>query len=315
MIHSPVIGRGVTVAVYRILWVVAILLVIAMPLIIVGRRDVWLGPALFDDEHPLTHPLIVVDGNVTIRSGLSNPLVVVAGNLTIDGGAGDDVVVIGGNVFLTDRTVVDGDVVAVMGQVFRAPGAIVRGLVGSTVRDPTDGARYPTIEAVDLLSQVRLGLATGLGLLLLCLVVAAVLPWSVVVTAATARRYPVRSTLAALTAVVVIPLLLLPLVLSLVGLPVAIVLSFGALAVWLVGLNGAGYLVGRRILSQRSGHRGYLTVLIVGLAPILIVLAIPVVGPVIVGGIGLLGSGARIVSFVETDRATDAVDSIARAAG
>jgi hypothetical protein len=314
VIQSPLISRGATIATYRILWLVAILLVFAMPVVIIARRDVWLGPATFDDAHPLTHPLIVVGGDVVIRSGVVYPLVVLTGNLLVDGRVQDDLVVVGGNVSLTDRTVVDGDLVAIVGQISRAPGSQVRGLLGGRIVESADGPAYPAIETVDLMSQVRLGLATGLGLLLLCLVVAAALPWSVVVTAATARRYPIRSALAALTAVVVIPLLLLPLVLSLVGLPVAIVLSFGALGVWLVGLTAAGYLVGRKILRWRAQSPGYLTALIVGLAPILLVLAVPLIGPIVVGSIGILCGGARIVSFVETDRASDAMTSIAGAA-
>jgi hypothetical protein len=223
----------------------------------------------------------------------------------------DDVVVVDGNVPLSDRSVVDGDLVALIGQVYRAPGALVHGLLGGTVRAADDSSVSSPLHSVDLLSQVRFGLATGLGLLLLCLCVAAVLPWSVVVSAATGRRYPIRSALAALTAVLLVPLLLLPLILSLVGLPIAIVLSFGALATWLVGLSASGYLVGRWLLRARIEQPGYLTALLVGLAPILLLLTIPLVGPVVVGGIGLLGGGARIVSFVETDRATDALDTLA----
>jgi hypothetical protein len=313
MIQAPVISRRAAIATYRILWLVAILLIFAMPVVIIARRDVWLGPATFDAAHPLTHPLILVGGDVTLSGGVDFPLVIVKGNLAVDGTVQDDVVVVDGNVSLTDRTVVDGDLVAVIGQIYRAPGATVHGLLGGTVRESDDNPISPPIKSVDLVSQVRFGLAIGLGLLLLCLCVAAVLPWSVVVSAATARRFPVRSTLAAVTAVVLIPLLLLPLILSLVGLPVAVVLSFGALAVWLVGLSAAGYLVGRWLLRRRAEPPGYLTALLVGLTPILLVLAVPLIGPVIVGGIGILGGGARIVSFVETDRATDALDSLAGA--
>jgi hypothetical protein len=138
------------------------------------------------------------------------------------------------------------------------------------------------------------------------------LPWSIVVTAATTRYMPLRSALAALTGVVVVPLLALPLVLSLIGLPLALLLGLGAAVVWLVGLTAAGLLVGRWILNEGSRTHGYLRVVLVGLAPILLALAVPVLGPLFVGAIGFWGAGARMVSFVEKGRAVDAMEAIAR---
>lgn len=313
MSQLPALSRQAATWSYRLLWLLAILLVGTMPLIIVARGEVSFGPVSFDQSNRLGHSLIVLGGDVTLRSGVDFPLVVILGDVTVDGAVKSDLVVVGGNVFLSHQAEVDGDLVALVGQVFKASGATVHGTVGANVHDWTDLSRTsPPLDEVDLLRQVRLGLATGLGLLLLCLVVAAFLPWSIVVTAATARQYPIRSGLAAITGVVVVPLLLLPLILSLVGLPIALAISFGALAVWLIGLNAAGFLVGRRLLGERSQKRGFFPVLVVGLAPILLVLAVPVLGPLVVGAIGVLGAGARIVSFVERERATDALEAMAR---
>lgn len=311
MIEPRVFSRGAITWTYRILWLIAILLVGAMPLVIFERGDVWLGPATFDDAHAMQHPLIVVDGEVNIHSAIDYPLVVVLGNVMIDAPVHNDLVAVGGNVLLGPRAAVDGDLVALVGQVFRAPGATVNGTIGADVRDWSARTDRPAIQQVDLVRQVRFGLATGFGLLLLCLVVGAFLPWSIVVSAATARRYPIRSALAALTSLVALPLVLLPLVLSLVGLPIAFVVGCGALVVWLVGLTAAGYLVGRRLLGDDSARRGFLPVVVVGLAPVLLALGIPVLGPLLVGAIGFLGAGARIVSFVERERASAALEAMA----
>ena len=314
MIDLPSLSHQATTWTYRVLWLIAILIASAMPLVIVARGDVLLGPARFDDSHRLDHSAIILGGDVAIDTVVEYPIVVVGGNLTVLGTINNDVVVVGGNVFLGGSALVDGDLVTIVGRVYRASGASVRGTLGGTVHAWANEVPPPPLEQVNLIGQVRLGLAMGFGLLLLCLVVSAALPWSIVVTAATARRFPVRSALAAATSVVALPLVLLPLVLSLVGLPIAIVISFGALAVWLVGLAAAGYLVGRRILRQRAEPRGFLLVLIVGLAPILLILAVPVVGPLAVGTIGFLGAGARIVSFVERERALQALEAIGPAA-
>jgi len=312
MIAPPILSRNASVWTYRLLWLVAICLVAAMPLVIVARGDVWLGPARFAGGERLFHPLIVVDGDVAVDSGTAAPLIVLGGDVVVKGTVNDDLVTVGGNVYLDHNAVVTGTLVTLAGQTYRAPGARVDGLGAASVRPWRD---YPltnrTIERVDLLAQVRLGLAAGLGLLLLCLVVAALLPWSIVVTAATTRYMPVRSALAALTGVVVVPLLLLPLVLSLVGLPLAFLLGIGAAVVWLVGLTAVGLLVGRWILDGDPRTHGYLRVILVGLAPILLALAVPVLGPLFVGAVGFLGAGARMVSFVEKERAVDAMEAIA----
>ena len=310
MIHLGSISGNPSTWLYRGLWLVAILLACAMPLVIIARGNVAFGPAQFDQSHALDHSIIILGGDVAIDTTVAYPIVVVAGNLSVTGQVHSDVVVVGGNVFLGQSAVIDGDLVTIVGQVYRASGAAIRGTLGGTVHAWANEVPPPPLEQVDLIRQVRLGLATGFGLLLLCLVVSAALPWSIVVTAATARRFPIRSALAAATSVVALPLLLLPLVLSLIGLPVAVVIGFGAIVVWLVGLAAAGYLVGRRILVPANPPRGFLLVLIVGLAPILLILAVPVVGPLLVGTIGFLGGGARIVSFVEHERALQALESI-----
>lgn len=49
-----------------------------------------------------------------------------------------------------------------------------------------------------------------------------------------------------------------------------------------------------------------------GLTPILLVLAVPVLGPLVVGAVGVLGAGARIVAFVERERAVDAIATVVR---
>jgi hypothetical protein len=319
MLSSPPLTRTVVVWTYRLLWLVAILLVLLMPLVIVQRGDVWLGPARFDAAHQLSHPTIVVGGPVAIQSGVYDPLVVILGSVEVSGPVGDDLVVVGGDVFLRPTAVIQGSLVDLLGQTYRAPGAVIAGTVGTSVRSWTAPAMgsppaVVPLHRVDLVAQVRFGLAASVGLLLLCLTVAAVLPWSVIVTAAAARHNPIRSALAGLTGLVIVPLLMLPLTLSLVGVPLALALGGATFIVWLVGLDAAGLLVGRRLIRARRGRAAMFRVLIVGLAPMLLVLAIPVLGPIIVGAAGILGAGARMLSFVERERAVEALAALAEPA-
>lgn len=313
MIPFPAVSRSAAVWAYRSLWLLAVLLALAMPAMILLRGDVWLGSATFDATNRPNHSLIVVDGDVSLQEGMDYPLVVILGNVQIDGPMHDVLVTVGGNVFLGRHAVVDEAIVVLGGQVFRAPGAVIQGTVGANLRDWSEGQLIGrSIERVNLVRQVQLGLAAGLGLLLVCLVVVAAVPWSVVVTAATTRQYPIRSGLAGLTGLVAVPFVVLPLTLSLIGLPLAVLLSLGTVLTWLIGLTGVGFMLGRCLLGSRPEHTSYLRVLIVGLTPILLVLAVPVLGPLVVGVAGVLGAGARIVSFVERERAVDAIATVVR---
>lgn len=309
----PTMSRSAATWTYRFLWLLAMLLTLAMPLVILLRGDVAIGSVVFDVGARPTHPLVVVDGDVTLRTTVSYPVIVVRGNVYVDGALNDDLIAVAGDVFLDPHSRVDGNLVVLGGKVYRAPGATVQGTVGATVRK-WDGRKVPsfrgTIGRVDLVRQVRLGFVSGLALLVLCLMLAVALPWSIVVTAATGRRYPIRSALAGTTGLLAVPFLLLPLALSLVGLPLAVLLSFGAILVWLAGLTAAGFLVGRRLVGRTRRQTALLRVMIVGLTPILLVLAVPFIGPLFVGAIGVLGAGARIVSFVERERALDAIDAV-----
>lgn len=308
MIQPPAISRTAVVWAYRSLWLLAVLLALAMPFLILLRGDLWLGPADIDAANSPGHSLVVVGGDVSVQEGMDYPLVVILGDVRVAGPMANALVVLGGNVYLDRSAIVDDAIVVLDGQVFRAPGAMIQGTIGASVRDWTGQREVGrSLGDVDLMRQSRLGLAAGLGLLLVCLAVVALLPWSVVMTAATCRRYPIRSGLAGLTGVLAVPFVVLPLTLSLVGLPLAILLGFGAVLLWLVGLTALGFMIGQRLLGRRPERSSFLRVLIVGLAPILLALAVPVLGPLVVGAAGVLGAGARIVSFVERERAVDAL--------
>lgn len=310
-LRDPASRRRTVTWTYRLLWLSAFILILAMPLVIVLRGDVWLGPATFDANSAPDHPLVVLRGDVTIHSEIHAPLVVLDGDVRVDAPLRDDLVVIVGDVLLDRHAEVDGSVVAIAGQVYRSPEAIVRGVLGARVRDWNE--RPPPsrpIERVNLARQIQVGLAAGLALLMLSLVVATLLPWSIVQSAATLRRFPIRSALAGATGAVLAPLMLLPLTLSLIGLPLALILSAGAVVIWFVGLAASGLLLGRWVLSDGAECRSLTQEIVVGLAAILLLLAIPVLGPLVVGVVGLLGAGGRIVSFVERDRVADALGAL-----
>ena len=127
MIDLPSLSHQASTWTYRVLWLIAILIAGAMPLVIVARGDVLLGPTRFDESHSLDHSAIILGGDVVIDTVVEYPIVIVGGDLTVLGTVNNDVVVVGGNVFLAGSAVVDSDLVTIVGQVYRASGAAIRG--------------------------------------------------------------------------------------------------------------------------------------------------------------------------------------------
>src|SRR5438309_225541 len=103
-----------------------LLLISAMvPFVAIARGAVDFGPRHVAQNDVLGHPLLVVGGSVVISGETRAPLLVVFGNIVNYGRAGDDLVAVGGDVRLAAGSVVDGDVVALGGRIFRADNAIV----------------------------------------------------------------------------------------------------------------------------------------------------------------------------------------------
>jgi hypothetical protein len=218
----------------------------------------------------------------------------------VSGHAQDDLRAIGGRVFVQRDARVDGDVVSLLGGIYEAPHATVAGRAGGALHRwngvPVGGHRNLL---GFLVRTVRLGMAAGLALLLIGTCLTIVFPWQIVLISSTLRSSPVKSSVAGLLSLTTFVFLVVPLGLSLAGLPFALLLTGAASLAWLFGLTAAAVLLGR-MLSRRPVSLLWATA--GGLVLLAVSMAVPLAGPLAVALTGLMGAGALAVALFSRAR-------------
>jgi hypothetical protein len=191
-------------------------------------------------------------------------------------------------------------VLSIAGGIYKARHVTVSGRLGGALHawdgTPTRGRPSPGTLAF---LNVRLGLAAGLALLLIGICLIAVFPWQVVLIATTLRGEPLKSAAAGLTNLIIFVFLVAPLGLSLAGLPFALLLTAAAVLAWLFGLTAAAVVLGRLLA------RGTVSLVWAAGAGLLLLacsLAIPLLGPLAISAIGLIGTGALAVALISRTR-------------
>lgn len=253
--------------------------------------------------------LLALGCNVTIEQGatIQGDLVLFGGNASIAGTIGTNIASFGGNVALDSTAVVNGEITSVGGNVNRAAGAVVQGGVNST------GGNAPRIRPVQPVPPIPpagpfsrtfdfgLGLIGGvitalafaaLGALV---VIFAPEPTRRVGNAVTAKPLNVAG-VGCLT-LFLLPILMLLLVITLIGIPVALVIGFIAFVAWVFGWIALGYLTGEKIL-QAFKARDILPVVAVILGVVILTLISQIMwlGWIVSFVGGLLGIGAIVLT-------------------
>jgi len=284
-------------------WLILLGLSAALPLSAVFGGVIHVGTHPLVYRQPVDKPLIAIGTDVTLARGARAPVVTVFGNIHASDSARDDLVALDGQIFLDSSARVQRDVLAIFGAVYKAPGASVNGRLGGALHAWNGSSNVGSgHDLVGLLANsIRLGLAAGLALLLAgtCLVV--VFPWQVVLISSTLRGSPLKSIAAGVMILLTFSFLVVPLGLSLAGLPFALLLSAAAILAWLFGMAAAAVLVGRFLAH---GPVSLLWAAAAGLIGLAAVMAVPVVGPLLVTLTGLSGAGALAVALVSRARPT-----------
>jgi uncharacterized RDD family membrane protein YckC len=251
-------------------------------------------------------------GNTHVTGPVKESVFSIFGSVYIDGPVGDDVVAVFGNVELGPHADVRGDVSAVLGSVTRDPAALVHGdvnSVGGTVGGI--GWLQPWIEHCLLygrpLALVRgIGWAWGLalGFLALYVCLALLLPGGVSRCVTTLETEPGMSLVAALLTLLLIPITLVLLCITVVGIGVIPFLVFGLFCMGLFGKAVMLAWLGRRCLSVRGpgvAVHNALAVLIGGVL-VLVLYLVPVLGFIVYKVLGILGLGVVAYTLVVAAR-------------
>lgn len=281
-------------------WLVTLALSAVLPLSAIFHGVVHVGTApLVVKTRPHT-PILSFGSDVIVRHGSSSMVMAILGNVRIDGSVRDDVVAVDGRVYLQRGARVRGDVLSILGGIYRQPGSRVSGRLGGALH-AWNGRTLPRQRNVGAaaMQNIRLGLAAGLALLLVgtCLVI--VFPWQIVLIASTLRDAPYKSIAAGSMSVLIFLFLVIPLGLSLAGLPFALLLSGAASLAWLFGLCAVAVIMGRRV-SRRPVSLVWASA--AGLLVLALGMAVPFIGPILVTGTGLMGAGALAVALIGRSR-------------
>ena len=292
-------SRSLKRRVFLVTWVVALALAASVPALAVVRGTVWIGPRSFTSASPLRHPLLAIGSDVYLPRGSRAMVISIGGQVHIGGIVGDDIAGLSAPIYLNSGARVRRDVVSVGDSVYRAPHVQVDGRVGSQM---VSWSGSGTPGGGNLLAETwhysRLSFAVGLALLLICTCIAVTLPWQTVLVANNVHRDLLRSAVAGLMGVFLFAFLAVPLGLSLFGLPFALLLAVAASAAWLVGLTGAAVTLGRYLARLRRHEAGLLWAVVSGMFVGAFVIAIPWVGPIIVGLAGVTGAGSLALAMI-----------------
>jgi hypothetical protein len=281
-------------------WVLVLGLSATLPLSALFHGILHLGTHPIKVHGVLKEPLISVGADVDLYDGSQAPAIVIGGNLRLHGRAADDLVVIGGGSYLLPHSRVDGDVLSLIGGIYRARGVVANGRLGGALHQWNGTASSGRPSAGTLVTtNIRLGLAAGFALLLVGTCLAIVFPWQVVLIATTLRSDAFKSMAAGVMNLVIFVFLVVPLGLSLAGLPFAMLLSGAAFLAWLFGLTASAVVLGR-LLSR--GTVSLVSATAAGLAVIACSMAVPLIGPLAITAVGLAGTGALAVALISRSR-------------
>ena len=258
--------------------------------------DVVVGP----NEHLTT--IVVVDGNLEM-AGTAEVVVVIDGTATLSGAKVHDLVVISGTANLEARTIIYDDVRLIDSELNRDAGATVR---GSIRRDASFGFRFGlALGVISVIAYVSVAIA----ILLAGLGAAAVASRQLRGAADALRREVGPMLLATLVLWVAVPLAAVIAFVSVVGIATGIgIVLFVAPALWFIGYLVAGLAIGDGVLGatrREQGGRPYAAVTL-GLAILLILGLVPVLGAVVMSIAGIVGAGAVALVAWRSLRGSDA---------
>lgn len=281
-------------------WLVVLGLSATLPLSALFQGIVHVGNSTLIVPTTLDRPLISFGSNVDLRQGSRSIVLVIGGDIRVHGTAKDDLVALDGSVFLPRGSQTNGDVLSILGGIYKSPGAIANGRLGGALHVWNGASAERRRDLGRLLSNsVRLGLAAGLALLLAGACLTIVFPWQVVLISTTLRSSPLRSIAAGVMVLLTFMFLVVPLGLSLAGLPFALLLSAAAALAWLFGMTAFAVVVGRFIAH---GPASLLWASAAGLVALAMVMVVPILGPIMVTLTGLTGAGALAVALITRAR-------------
>jgi uncharacterized RDD family membrane protein YckC len=255
--------------------------------------------------------VVVIGGNAVVRGKVSDAVVAVGGNVTIGGEVGDAAVAVMGGVTLETNAIVHGDAVSVGGAVNVAEGAVLQ---GEKVGVDFGAIGLPKIEPLrkwfvhcvlklrPLAPQVGWVWAVAGIVFLLYLLVAVALPRPVARCVGELTRRPATTFFMGLLAKLLLPVVLLILAATGIGLIVVPfvlgALFFGAIIGKVAFLEYLGYGV-QKAFGVKDGAKAIIA-LVIGSAILVLLYMVPVLGLITYWVTGMWGLGAAVTAAFDS---------------
>lgn len=236
-------------------------------------------------------------GGTTVQADEAvDDAVALTGPVDVYGLVRGDAVSIGGPVRVHDGARVLGDAVSIGGRVEIAEGAVVEG-----DRVAIGGLVTPTVEEAEdqwargLVARTARRIAALLSLAAAGVLLLAFWPKQLGRMAELATERPFWHGLAGLVLSVVTVMTSLVLTITIIGIPIAGALGLLLSLAWLAGFVSLCLAIGERVAQPANGEVHWRTFL-VGVAIVAGLSLIPVLGPLVLGVMGLIAVGAALVS-------------------
>ena len=274
--------------------------------------------------------VVSVFGSTVADGDVSDDAVAVLGDVRVDGHVTDDAVAVLGDVYINGR--VDGDVVAVLGSVTLGPQAIINGQVtevlGTLHQSPTAVVQGGTVHVLSGVIGSVAGLHAwieqcflyarplaptiliawawwlALGTLLFYLLLAAVFREGVTQCVQTLEAHPGPSILASIIVVLLVPVVIMALLITVVGIAVIPLFWIALICAGIFGRVVALAWLGSRCLrlaNTRAASQPVLDVLVGGLL-VLALYMVPVLGSFVFMLVGVFGFGAVAYTLLRAAR-------------
>jgi uncharacterized RDD family membrane protein YckC/cytoskeletal protein CcmA (bactofilin family) len=267
-----------------------------------------MGSTLVDGN--ATDSAVAIMGNVTVNGTVGNGgAVAVLGNVYINGTVNGDVVAVIGNVKLGPQAVINGQVTEILGTLTRSATAVVQGSTSSVL--PVTFGGFEGLHAwvarcllygrpLAPTPAVAWAWWLALAVLALNLLIAAVFRDGVQRCVQTLETHPGPSILATIIATLLVPVVLLALVVTVVGIAVIPLFWIALICAGIFGrVVALGWLGGRclRLTNTTTAFAPVLEVL-AGSVLVLALYMVPVLGFLVYALLGVFGFGAVLYALL-----------------
>jgi cytoskeletal protein CcmA (bactofilin family) len=276
-----------------------------------GDKLVLGGSYTLQSGESLNGNLVVLGGSVDLQenSNLNGNVLLAGGSLQVGGKVTGNILATGGSVNLAGSAVVSGDISTLGATLNRAPGAQVFGNINNGFSGPAEITVPGAVQVPNAIlhTEVNIIVQTFLFFLraflwaALAILVVLFLPRHVEQVAQAAVVQPLISAGLGVLTAVILPLVLLLVAITIIGIPVSLLGVLALVVTWAFGIVVLGLEVGKRLAQMlkvdlaapvMAGAGTFILILVMNGIKV----AIPCIGWIFTALVGCLGLGAVLLT-------------------